>query len=198
MEVSHGGGVFTTRILERDGDDARMLLEMNRLLLTSFGLKDGVSHTEFIRAHHDERDSTFSKPRPASEARIFQIWSRQLYECEPLGRVGQDRNGLSRTSVLAAPQPRNDYAALLVSLSRQESPDTSAYNDEEIVWRMDRKHHVGLIVRSSSSDRIRQLLDSYAHLAFSRTSGASTAAARQTRRLTLHTSQGTRIGSINI
>ena len=37
-------------------------------------------------------------------------------------------------------------AGPLLSLARQEQPDTSAYNDPEIVYRVDRPHHAGLIV----------------------------------------------------
>jgi hypothetical protein len=49
-----------------------------------------------------------------------------------------------------------------VSLARQEWPDTSAYNDAEIVWRLHKKHHVGLIVRSQSHLRVQELLGQYA------------------------------------
>ena len=38
------------------------------------------------------------------------------------------------------------------------------FNDPEIVWKMDKKQHVGVIVASDSSDRIRELLDKYAAL----------------------------------
>ena len=58
---------------------------------------------------------------------------------------------------------RHDFAGLLISLARQEHPDTSAYNDPEIAWRMDDKqHHVGLIVRSRDSARIDDLIRNYA------------------------------------
>ena len=42
-----------------------------------------------------------------------------------------------KTTVQPA-RAREDYAGLLVSLARQEHPDTSQYNDPEIVWRMDK------------------------------------------------------------
>jgi biotin carboxylase len=162
MEVSHGGGVFTTCILDRNGDDAGILLAMNQRLLTAFGLSDGVSHTEFIRAQHDG----------------------QLYFLETSARVGgahiadlvQAATGVNLWAEWAKiesatpdrpyepPQARSDYAGLMVSLARQEHPDTSAYNDHEIVWRMeDRAHHVGLIVRSPSSNRVSELVESYSY-----------------------------------
>jgi hypothetical protein len=58
--------------------------------------------------------------------------------------------------------PRREYAGLALSLARQERPDTSAYDDPEIVFRVDRPHHVGLVVRSPDLGRVRELLDSYA------------------------------------
>jgi len=36
------------------------------------------------------------------------------------------------------------------------------FNDPEVVWRMDKKQHVGVIVASESSDRILEILDKYA------------------------------------
>jgi hypothetical protein len=61
-----------------------------------------------------------------------------------------------------SPKPNKDAAGLLVSLAKQERPDTSAYNDPEIVWRMnEKKHHVGLIVRSPNPARVQELLQSY-------------------------------------
>jgi hypothetical protein len=59
------------------------------------------------------------------------------------------------------PEPNEDYAGLLISLSRQEHPDTAAYADPEIVWRMNKEHHAGLLVKSPSAARVRDLLDSY-------------------------------------
>jgi biotin carboxylase len=160
MEVSHGGGVFTTSILEREASVTRDLKAMNERLLTSFGLKDGASHTEFIRAHHDG----------------------QLYFLETSARVGgahiadlvEAASGVNLWAEWAKievatpdapyvkPQAREDYAGLMVSLARQECPDTSSYNDPEVVWRMQRAHHVGLIVRSGSYARVRELMASYA------------------------------------
>jgi hypothetical protein len=59
------------------------------------------------------------------------------------------------------PEPRQDYAGLIVSLARTEHPDTAPFNDPEVVWRMPEPHHIGLIVRSPSSARVQQLIDDY-------------------------------------
>jgi len=57
--------------------------------------------------------------------------------------------------------PRNEYAGIVLSLAKQEFPDTSAYSDPEIVYRVKKRHHVGLIVRSTSLARVEELLDQY-------------------------------------
>jgi hypothetical protein len=58
--------------------------------------------------------------------------------------------------------PRREHAGIALSLARQERPDTSAYDDPEIVFRAEMPHHVGLVVRSHDLARVRELLDSYA------------------------------------
>jgi hypothetical protein len=53
LELTTGGGVFTTRIVERGSETERTLASLNQQLLRHFGLQDGASHSEFIRAHAD-------------------------------------------------------------------------------------------------------------------------------------------------
>jgi hypothetical protein len=50
---------------------------------------------------------------------------------------------------------------LILSLTRQEDPDTSAYNDPEIALRLKRRHHAGLVLRSPDPTRIQTLLENY-------------------------------------
>ena len=59
-------------------------------------------------------------------------------------------------------EPRRECGGIALSLARQERPDTSAYDDPEVALRIDRAHHVGLVVRSPDLGRVRELLDSYA------------------------------------
>jgi hypothetical protein len=59
------------------------------------------------------------------------------------------------------PLTRNDYAGVILTLARQEQPDTSGYNDKEIVYRIAKPHHAGFVVRSDSSQRVEDLLRRY-------------------------------------
>jgi hypothetical protein len=49
----------------------------------------------------------------------------------------------------------------VLSLARQEEPDMSAYDDPEVVTRVRKRHHAGLIVSSPDEGRVRELVESY-------------------------------------
>jgi len=67
-------------------------------------------------------------------------------------------NGKVTTRIRPA---RKEYAGIILSLAKQEDPDTSAYVDEEIVYRVKKRHHAGLIVRSPQLARVNELLTDY-------------------------------------
>ena len=60
-----------------------------------------------------------------------------------------------------AQPPRRQSAGIILSLARQEWPDTAAYADPEIVTRIRKAHHAGLIVASPDHDRVARLLEDY-------------------------------------
>ena len=61
------------------------------------------------------------------------------------------------------PEHRQNYAGIIISLARQEQPDTSAYQDPEIVWRLSKHNHVGLVVAAQEPERVKFLLNEYTH-----------------------------------
>jgi biotin carboxylase len=158
LDVSHRGGIFTTRLLERGSAHAEALLAQNERVLPAMGLLRGVSHTEFIQG--EDGALYFLE----TSARVGGAHIAELVEAATgLNLWGEWAKVEMAGGKLpyAPPAPANDYAALLVSLARQEHPDTSAYNDPEIVWRMQRPHHVGMIVKSARRERVAELLDQY-------------------------------------
>lgn len=160
FEVYHGGGMFCTRTLPRDGEEAQALRALDAQVLQAMGMVRGAMHTEFIRADEDGRfyfletaarvggASIVDMVEAATGVNLWREWAR----LEVADARGQQ---------YAPPQRRDDYAGLLVSLARQEWPDTSAYNDPELVWRMTKKQHVGMIVASPSHERVAELLPQY-------------------------------------
>lgn len=159
LDTSHQGGVFTTRTLPRDSLETNALLELNREVLKDLGFLRGVTHAEFLKAHADGKlyflevaarvgGAYISNViEAASGINLWREWARL-----EVG-AGKEPYGL--------PQPRFDYAGVIVSLARQERPDTSAYNDPEIVHRITKYHHAGFVLKSSTPQRVEELLDSY-------------------------------------
>ena len=160
LEVAHGGGIFTTRILERDSQTAQRLIAENRRALEALGLLRGVSHTEYIIGRDDGRIYFLE-----TSARVGGAHIAELVEAATGVNLWAEWAKVEMAggkSDYPSPEPRADYAGLLVSLARHEHPDTAPFNDPEVVWRMDKPHHVGLIVRSPDAQRIQTLLDDYA------------------------------------
>jgi biotin carboxylase len=158
FDVSHGGGVFTTRTMPRATRDTDELLTLNRRVLASLGLVRGVSHSEYIRGQ-DGRLVFLETSARVGGAHIadlveaatgINMWA-EWAKVEVAGG----------NAPYTAPPMRSDHAGLIVSLARQEAPDLSAYTDPEIVWRLQKPNHAGLIVRSPRLARVDELLAIY-------------------------------------
>ena len=159
LDTSHQGGVFTTRTLSRDSDEARMLNKLNRDLIEALGLVHGVTHTEFLRAHEDGKFYFLE-----IAARVGGAYIADVIEAATginLWREWARLEVRTGKSLYRLPPVREDYAGIVLSLARQECPDTAAYKDPEIVYRVTKRHHAGFVLLSPKSERIVELLDSY-------------------------------------
>ncbi|HEY0080138.1 MAG TPA: ATP-grasp domain-containing protein [Pyrinomonadaceae bacterium] len=160
MEVAHEGGVFLSYTVEHDSEDERQLFEINRRLLSSLGLRRGAAHAEFIKAARDGRfyflevaarvggAYTAENVEAASGVNLWREWAK-------IELAGDEH----RVGVEAS---RREYSGIVLSLARQQQPDTSAYDDPEVAYRVVKRYHAGLIVRSPEQERVRGLLDEYA------------------------------------
>jgi biotin carboxylase len=158
FSVAHQGGIFTTRTVPRDAAAARPLAAINQEVLATLGLVRGVAHTEFIRSAEDGRWyflETAARVGGAFIVDVVEATGMNLWrEWARIEIAGEDHP-------YHLPNLRDGYAGLALTLARQESPDTSAYTDPEIVFRVTKPHHAGLIVASPDARRIDQLLDEY-------------------------------------
>ena len=159
FEVAHHGGVFTTRTLPRAGAEAKSLLKLNRELIESLGLVRGVTHAEFLRAHDGGKFYFIEIAARVGGAYISDVVEAatgvNLWREWARIEVG----GGKRPYVL--PKTRREYSGVILSLARQEQPDTSAYTDPEIDMRVKKYHHAGFVLKSAKADRVKELLDSY-------------------------------------
>jgi biotin carboxylase len=158
MAVAHEGGIFVTRTLAEDDEVGRGLKELNARVLDSFGLLRGVSHTEFIRAADGRLNFLETSARVGGAfivdvveaATGVNLW-REWAKIEIAGEHGS----------YESPAVRESHAGIVLSLARQEHPDMSAYDAPEIVTRIQKRHHAGLIVASTDERRVGHLLDEY-------------------------------------
>jgi biotin carboxylase len=160
LDVSHQGGVFTTRTLPREAAETKKLLEINHDVIAGLGYLRGVTHAEFLKS---QADGNFYFIEIA--ARVGGAYISDVIESATNINLWRE---WARLEVGAGKQPyhlpatRRDYAGVILSLARQERPDTSAYTDPEIVYRVSKYHHAGFVLKSSNAERVQQLLDSYA------------------------------------
>lgn len=162
MEVAHGGGVFRSVILEHGSDDDKKLQVMTDDVMKAFGMNYSASHTEFIK---DRATGEFVFLE--TSCRVGGANLAEMVEAGTGINLWREWARIEAAEVrgekYTLPKARKDYAGIVVSLCRFQDPDTSSFTDPEIVWRMKKEYHVGLIVQSKKSDRILSLLDNYTH-----------------------------------
>lgn len=159
FEVAHSGRVFTSRTVLRDSEIEQKLLELNEKVIKAMGLLRGVSHTEFIEADEDGKLyflETSARVGGANIADLVEAASginhwREWAKIEIQRGVGD----------YEYPQVQNNYAGIIQSLAKQEWPDLTNYNDPEVIWKLNKRFHAGLIIRSDNPKRVEELLDTY-------------------------------------
>ena len=155
MQVAHEGGIFVTQTLADDNAAVAPLREINAHVLDSFGLRQGVSHTEFIRSGSGDWYFLETSARvggafivdmieAATGTNLWREWAR----VEIAGEGGEYR----------PPPSKGGHAGIVLSLARQEHPDTREYTAPEIVHRITKRHHVGVILASPWHERITELI----------------------------------------
>jgi biotin carboxylase len=188
LEVAHGGGAYVSRTVAHRSENEKQLLAINRKLVKALNLDRGAAHAEFIKSDADgkfyfleiaarvggayiadvlEAATGLNLWREWAKIEVADGWTRRQ---EHTGTRRQEQTAgagekpdRKRGVVGDKIKPlRNEYAGIVLSLSKQEHPDTSSYDDPEIVYRVKKLHHAGLIVRSNKLERVEELLTKYA------------------------------------
>lgn len=165
FETMHSGGIFSTRTLDRAGEEAAALQAIHADTVSALGMTSGPTHSEFIRAHADGRFYFLETAARVGGAYIAEVveaasgvnpwveWARVL-AAEMRGEEYQ------------LPAMREEYAGSVICLARQEWPDLGSYDAPEVVHRLDKHHHAGLIVQSPEPGRVQSLLEEYSRRFF--------------------------------
>jgi len=160
LDVSHGGGIFRSYTLSLTDAVSKALVKLNTQVMQAFGMQYSASHTEFIRSNETDEFlflETSSRVGGANLAEMVEYASGVNLWAEWAKLETAKANG----SAYAAPKDKKLYAGIVVSLSRYKNPDTSSFTEPELVWRMNKDWHIGLIVQSDNSERVLELLAQY-------------------------------------
>jgi len=160
MQVMHEGGVFTTRTVDRGSRDWRELSALNSVLTPSLGMVRGVTHAEYIRAHADGRYYFLE-----IAARVGGAFIADLVEVSSGINLWREwarlEVGQLRGQPYVLPEYFESYAGSVLCLAQTAEPDTEGFDAPEIVVRMKKHHHAGLIVRSGKPELVQQLVEEY-------------------------------------
>jgi biotin carboxylase len=162
MQVMHEGGVFTTRTVDRAGSDWAELTALNAKLAPSLGMVRGVTHAEYIKAHADGRFYFLE-----IAARVGGAFISDLVAASTGVNLWREWARLEVTNLRGEayelPPTFESYAGSVLCLAQTAEPDTAAFDAPEIVYRMKKHHHAGLIVKSDDPNRVRELLEEYSN-----------------------------------
>ena len=159
MTVSHQGGVFTSYTVPYKSKERKKLEKLNKELIKGFEYERGVAHAEFLQSAETGEFYLLEVAARVGGAHIsdvlehasgFNLWREwaKLVTATP-------------ENPYQPPKLRQDYAGIALALAKDEIPDTSHYTDAEIVYRVRKPRHVGLIFYSKKAERVGELLGYY-------------------------------------
>lgn len=158
-DVAHFGGVFRTQTLKMGSEEEKELQVLNQEVMKSFRMEYSAFHSEYIkgtdgRFYFLETSSRVGGANisdmvlAATEVDLWKEWAKI--------EIAQALNIKYKL-----PKIKKGYAGVIISLSRMKDPDRSLFSEEEIVTFIEKDFHIGLIVKSSKAERVRELLEKY-------------------------------------
>jgi len=162
MKVSHEGGVFRTRTLNRYSEEFKALNEINTQVLSNFGLVNGATHSEYIKGDDGKyyfletssRVGGAHIPDLVEAATGINIW-REWAKLE---------TALLRNQAYEVEKPTGFFAGLIIALAKELHPDTSDFECEEVVKFLPIDYHIGIVYKSADERKVEQRLDEAAQI----------------------------------
>jgi biotin carboxylase len=159
FSVTHYGGVFTTSVVSYRSKERKQLEKLNQQLLSAFKYERGVSHAEFLQSAEDGKFYLLEVACRVGGAYIANVLE---HACNfNLWREWAKLETSTEENPYRLPKLRKEFAGVALALANTDQPDTSHYEDEEIVYRVAKPKHVGLIFHSAKQKKVDELLSVY-------------------------------------
>ncbi|MBS4072171.1 MAG: ATP-grasp domain-containing protein [Algoriphagus sp.] len=161
MEISQGGGIFRSANIPYGSDDDKKIKKVNEAIMKAFGLRNGASHTEFIKSREDGEIYFLETASRVGGAHLAEMVEAAT-DINLWVEWAKIEDAVAKNKKYELPKVAKNYAGIVLTLSKYEHPDLSSYDDSEVCFRVPLEYHAGLIVKSPKQERIMQLLDQYA------------------------------------
>jgi hypothetical protein len=161
MEISQGGGIFRSANIPYGSDDDKKIKKVNEAIMKAFGLKNGASHTEFIKSREDGEIYFLETASRVGGAHLAEMVEAAT-DINLWTEWAKIEDAVVKNEKYELPKVAKNYAGIVLTLSKFEHPDLSSFDDSEVCFRVPLEYHAGLIVKSPKQERIMQLLDQYA------------------------------------
>ncbi|HSF53649.1 MAG TPA: ATP-grasp domain-containing protein [Algoriphagus sp.] len=161
MEISQGGGIFRSANIKYGSDDDKKIKKVNEAIMKAFGLKNGASHTEFIKSKEDGEIYFLETASRVGGAHLAEMVEAAT-DINLWVEWAKIEDAVAKGEKYDMSKPAKNYAGIVLTLSKYEHPDLSSFDDSEVCFRVPLDYHAGLIVKSPKQDRVMELLDNYA------------------------------------
>lgn len=163
MKVSHEGGVFRTKTLDKKSEEAIELEKINKEVLIKFGILNGATHSEFIRGIDGQyyfletasRVGGAHIPEMIEVATGINIW-REWAKLE---------NAILVNNKYTVSNEHRAFAGLIVALTKEKTHNyKDTLQNENVVNFLAIEYHVGILYQSDDYTKIQYRLDEAAKI----------------------------------
>ena len=161
MEISQGGGIFRSANVPYGSEDDKSMRKANEEVMKAFGMKNGASHTEFIKGKEDGEVYFLETSSRVGGAHLAEMVEGAT-DINLWTEWAKIEDSIVKGKKYKLPKVKKGYAGIVLTLSKFQDPDLSSFNDPEVCFRVPLDYHAGLIVKSDKHARVRVLLDDYA------------------------------------
>jgi biotin carboxylase len=161
MEISQGGGIFRSAVIEYGSEDDLAIKACNEQVIKGFGLKHGAAHSEYIKCNDDGKVYFLETSSRVGGAHLAEMVAAAS-DINLWAEWAAIEDALAKGYTYKLPKVKKEFAGIVLTLSKYEHPDLSAFSDPEVCFRVPLEYHAGLIVKSKDRNRVMQLLDDYA------------------------------------
>ena len=152
LAIVQGGGLFQTRMLDQQSDEARELAALTEQVMKAFGMRFSASHTEFIR------DASGRFLLLETSSRVGGAYISNMVEhatgvdlwAEWAKLEAAELNGLG----YKAPGDKGGYGAVTMRTVPVEHPDLSHYHSDVVKYTVKKRYHAGMVYGHADRERV--------------------------------------------